>query len=359
MTSIFFSAESSCNFTDDLLGTWLSSQWDGMTFTPSQVTVADLDDLGRNVVFNCDTKLRKRYLLRSASPVLTNGSSADIVTCLFMNHTLSGVKYHYYHATSLLQLPSGASQPVRLVEPSGSPITISDTCTVPDFLIGSHDIMVKTDQFSAARENCPKPLLGNFYNYTVVVNENTTACDGSGSITVCDNDTRTLVVDYAQCPTTLFYSSSGTLSCVHWVSDGFVYYVNLLNTDVTVDNSETFRFTCVVLQHSHGTTFASQWPRGCHADQSPKSVPTSRGLMLFLKPSEICYVEELQDELTLLFIIMTGVMAVLLLLLCIGRYRQQHPSDVKLKEDKDSNQIASPRNRPDWTKRKTTQLPRC
>ena len=331
------------------MGSWRSSRWDDLTFTTSQVTIKHLSDLGTNVIFNCDTRNGRQYVIRTVDAVTYNESDVDIVACLFINHTLPGLKYQYYHATYRMGQNNENFQTVRLIS-RGSPASLSDICNIRHFVLGTHDILVNLDHLSSASLHCPQPMLANFVNYTVFLNLNTTVCDGSGSITVCNNDTSSVSVDYAQCDQTMFYSTSGELSCVYWVSDGEMYYVNLLNTDVTVDNSKTFHFTCLVIQHRHGTTVASQWPRQCQHSQTPTSVPSSLGFTMQLKIGQVCYIKHVGNRLTLLFIIISACVAVLLVLVCIGRYRQQHPSDVKVKDEEIVT--SDPLDRPVWRVRK-------
>ncbi|GFN77708.1 hypothetical protein PoB_000421400 [Plakobranchus ocellatus] len=198
----------SCSFPTGLTsGTWRSTRWDDLTFTSSQLTVPDLDDLGTNVVFNCDFNSGTKYLIRSASTVTILTNDVEIVACMDFSNGIDAIKTVYYHATNELFLPSGASQPVRLVAP-GTSITVSDTCTVTTYATGTHDLLIETDQISSSVITCPDPLLANFNNYTVTMSSTSTShCTASGGyISVCDQK-NTVQVDYSVCSTVILYSS--------------------------------------------------------------------------------------------------------------------------------------------------------
>ncbi|GFR57568.1 NADH dehydrogenase [ubiquinone] iron-sulfur protein 2, mitochondrial, partial [Elysia marginata] len=134
-------------------------------------------------------------------------------------------------------------EPVNLITPSSS-ITEANTCTVTSYTTGSEDMLVKTDQISAAAITCPDPLLANFSPYTVTKNSGT-ACGTSGSINVCSHTTN-VVVDYTSCSEVIYYSSGGSLNCVYYTNSGTTYYVHLMNLDNSVDNSATYYYTCLV-----------------------------------------------------------------------------------------------------------------
>ncbi|GFR84395.1 hypothetical protein ElyMa_000670700 [Elysia marginata] len=93
--------QASCSFPSGLTSTtWRSTRWDDLTFTSSQLTVPEMDDLGSNVIFNCDASSGTKYLLRSDSTVTILTNNVEIVACLDFSEGISAVKIVYYHATS-------------------------------------------------------------------------------------------------------------------------------------------------------------------------------------------------------------------------------------------------------------------
>ncbi|RUS79675.1 hypothetical protein EGW08_012559, partial [Elysia chlorotica] len=119
--------------------TWLSTRWDDLTFTATYITVPDMNDLGKDVVFFCELNSTTKFLIRSVNVVNILGIDYDIVACLDFPQGISAVKMIYYHATSEWFLPSGATQPVQLVSP-GAMKTIEDTCTMTTYRLGAHDL---------------------------------------------------------------------------------------------------------------------------------------------------------------------------------------------------------------------------
>ncbi|RUS79677.1 hypothetical protein EGW08_012561, partial [Elysia chlorotica] len=221
----------SCSFPSGLTSaTWRSTRWDDLTFTSSQLTVLDMDDLGTNVIFNCDLQSGTKYLIRSAKSMTIMGNNLEIVACLDFPQGISTVKTLYYHATS---------------------------------------------ELAASATRCPRPLLDIFTNYTVTKPQsNTTYCPAKGGLIDICNKTDTVHVDYSVCPTVVFYSKGGLLHCVYSTIDSDkMYYVNLLNLDSVVDNKLNYHYTCVRFFYTGSSVLSmTQVPRGCARGQYPTTL---------------------------------------------------------------------------------------
>ncbi|GFN77705.1 hypothetical protein PoB_000421100 [Plakobranchus ocellatus] len=194
-------AQCACTFPTDLTSTWRSSRWDDMTFTSSQVTVASMTNVGTNVVFDCESASGSKYLIRLL--MVSEVDKRSIAMICTRSMVWSGRLKCLATAETFLLTDN---QPVRLVTP-GSAISEANTCTVSSpYSTGSNDLLIKTDQTSAAAITCPDPLLANFAPYTVTKSSGATSCGTSGSINICSHTTN-VVVDYTSCSEVIYYSS--------------------------------------------------------------------------------------------------------------------------------------------------------
>ncbi|XP_041356819.1 uncharacterized protein LOC121374013 [Gigantopelta aegis] len=95
--------------------------------------------------------------------------------------------------------------------------------------------------------------------------------------------------DLTTCSTIVGYSTVGELYCVHSSSNsaGTIDYVVLYNTDVTISEPTTYRFTCMAYKKSGSTVQLTQSPKKCQASQSITAI-SSPGSVLVFTPSVTC-----------------------------------------------------------------------
>ncbi|KAL8580219.1 hypothetical protein ACOMHN_040000 [Nucella lapillus] len=296
LLSTFLHSSDGCVFPGDLSGVWRSSRWGDVTFSSNILTVTGIT-IG-TVTFECETLTGSIYILRSTTTVSVLNNVVDVVTCLDLRQ-LTSTKFYYYHSTSEVPFISGVTEPVKLVSPSSN-VNVTTACDVTaPYTAGTNHVLIKSGSESDAAVQCPDPLLANFNNYTIDKGSGA-QCGGVGYINVCD-DRKNIYMDYSVCSETVFYSSGGNLACVYTSSSGSTYYVNVYNSDSSVDGSNTFRFSCIVgsygtylryllgklgksenlksaqamMYGSDGYVYATQYPQTCADAQTATSVPSS------------------------------------------------------------------------------------
>ncbi|ESO93982.1 hypothetical protein LOTGIDRAFT_228664 [Lottia gigantea] len=261
--------EAACTFPSDMIDSWETSSMGTLTFiSDSQVSIPDV--LGTTRTFNCHVKTGSQYVLRSVDVVNTVfGTDLYGATCFEFTAVTTSVKYKYFHATQ----KSGTSPFQRFkYPPSTTDSTAANTCDETAASVGTHDFMIKNDSISSAVTRCPDAILGI---YTSTVDGQ---CSSNTTLNVCSNKEK-LSFDTTYCTNNVAYSSGGDLSCVYSVVDNGNTFLTLYNNDITTDESNTYKFTCMMMaiNGTNNIVQATQSPQHCLAAQT---IDTSAGTVV-------------------------------------------------------------------------------
>ncbi|XP_033742590.1 uncharacterized protein LOC117329019 isoform X3 [Pecten maximus] len=242
--------------------------------------------------FVCEENQGYKYLLKSTTTTLVFGSYIYGYLCIELRR-VSPYKYYYYLGTTVEQTVNehiyGRVAAVT--------VTMTDACNRAEPYEDSSFIMLVKDgaPYSTLGEASCTGLLANYGSVTVKDYTGATSCTGS-SVVGCSDRTRQQFT-YASCATSMVFSSGGLFMCMRATTYGDYIYLSLWNNDTTVDDSSTFRFTCMAISYGGGNAFLTVHPRYCKdASQTATSVPTPGIIMEFSSQTETC--EQIVDGAT-------------------------------------------------------------
>ncbi|KAK3576451.1 hypothetical protein CHS0354_025213 [Potamilus streckersoni] len=150
-------------------------------------------------------------------------------------------------------------------------------------------VMIKYGSESEAKQDCPSVIQGNYdYTYTLFDGSGEKCTNNDDMWNVCD-DRQLMTFNYSTCSQIMMHSHGGIVWCVANVKVGSTTYVMVYNNDTSVDNRNTYRFTCLAIDSD--ATHASVLPNNCTQNQSPSSFPlkhdgTTFGAKLTMKASD-------------------------------------------------------------------------
>ncbi|KAL8594572.1 hypothetical protein ACOMHN_002127 [Nucella lapillus] len=230
-----------------------------------------------DLVFQCHVLNGSYYIARSSESFSIYTVPYYVCTCWQLSKQPSD-RHLQYQATTKL---SSASDRNYKIYPIAFPIDPSTVCDVSTPFTGDTvSILVRNGTASSAKTTCPTSLWGK-YVYQLTDTSGTTSCDYTSWMDVCSS-TSTLTINTTLCTDVTLYSSGGTLYCMYSLQDSSAsdtYYVYLYNDDATVDDSTTYRFTCIVMRYTSSVTYMTQHPGECldSASQNATLMATSPG----------------------------------------------------------------------------------
>ncbi|XP_069129004.1 uncharacterized protein [Argopecten irradians] len=304
-------SDAACNFPDEITGVWYSADKGALSFNSTMIdnypifmsySVNSLD-------FVCEQNEGYKYLLKSTTTTLVFGSYIYGYICIELKR-ISPYKYYYYLGTTVEQtVNEHVYGRVAAVT-----VTMTDVCNRAEPYEDSSFIMLVKDghAFSSFGEASCTGLLANYGSVTVKDYTATTTCTGSSSVG-CTDRTRQQFT-YASCATSMMFSSDGLFMCMRAITYGDYIYLSLWNNDTTVDDSTTFRFTCMAISESGGVANVTMHPRYCKdASQTATSVPSPGVIMELSSQTETC--EQIVDGATyLMYIVIILIVAPILIL---------------------------------------------
>lgn len=281
-------ADSTCSLPTEWNGNWHDSYRGDIVFNHNtgQVTSGwKVDSYTSSVTsFTCVTEDNGYYLFKGDSFILLFSNNYNAFLCLKYTK-LTDYSYYYYIMADNEANANNERAYVSLYDASVTSFPIATYCSPSnDPATEEFHMLVKTGFESNVKQFFPEPLLGNFY-YTY--NDGSTTTCGANSIwDDCSNRTEA-VFNYTQCSTKVLYSTSGTLYCVQYFTSGSTYFVSVINSDASVTNPTTYRFTCMAVTKSGSTVYVSTNPGDCVAGQTSTTRTTNGGLAV-LNPYFVC-----------------------------------------------------------------------
>lgn len=212
--------------------------------------------------------------LRSHDTFEASGTTYYSFVCLkFSKLTEATYKYYSLHDTESL----AGEERVKL--------HISDNLTRFDEICDtnyayneeSYSILIKKG--TDPKSTCPNPILGKF-DYTITYPNGTTACVTDDDTWEGCKDNKIIELNYTACANLVAYSAGGKLSCVDSTeyNEDKDYQILVYNLDDTVDNVDTFKFSCIrVTKDGKEMSIA---PSYCRPGQTPYSFPQDSGVKI-------------------------------------------------------------------------------
>ncbi|KAK3576456.1 hypothetical protein CHS0354_025218 [Potamilus streckersoni] len=252
---------------------WHDSTKGDITFTNTTMSGWEFSTYGHTVTnWKCwDSTLfeTQGYLVLKLSDTISAQTPKSAYMCMKMTK-LSNNSYYYY----LVQAQNPLVGEERILTSDNDTLTdISTLCNMQHIEPKEQfHVLVKQGFQVASKQDCPNAVRGNF-DYTYRGSDNITRCQSTNDRwTVCQ-DNQTMTFDYSTCSQKMAYSNGGVVWCVASIVGSYTY-VMVYNNDTSVDNVNTFRFTCFAV--TNNGTFASMAPRNCTENQSPTAFATSQ-----------------------------------------------------------------------------------
>ncbi|XP_046375013.2 uncharacterized protein LOC124148116 [Haliotis rufescens] len=276
--------DGACSFPSHLSGTFDESVKGVLSFTSSQLMSYVLHTFG-TLNFNCDHQYSStQYVLKSATSFSYFSLNWDAYMCWDLTE-ISTDKFYFYESTDALSDAGGEN--VKMYISGASPV-YSDVCSTSSYTAGTYRFLMRNDTISSSKVACPYQF-ENYWTYSI----------SNGSVDTCSSnetqlngclDTTAFTFNYTLCSSYLLYSSGGSVNCLYNYTSGSTTYLTTYNADYSVDDTSTYRFTCLVLDLSSSTSIsASQYPRSCQVNQSATSVPSPGNSLVFTFNAS-CYV---------------------------------------------------------------------
>ncbi|XP_021347576.1 uncharacterized protein LOC110446646 [Mizuhopecten yessoensis] len=259
--------------------------------------------------FACEENQGYKYLLKSTTTTLVFGSYIYGYLCIDLRR-VSQYKYYYYIGTTVEQTVNEHIYG----RVAATTVTMADACNRAEPYEESTYVMLVKDgaAYSSLGEASCTGLLANYGSITVQDYTGATSCSGS-SVNGCSDRTQ-LQFTYASCATSMVFSSGGLFMCMRATTYGDYIYLALWNNDTTVDDSSTYRFTCMAISLDGSNAYVTEYPRYCKdTSQTSVAVPTPGLIMQFSGQTETC--EIIVDGATyLMFIVIMVTLGPLVIL---------------------------------------------
>ncbi|KAK3576460.1 hypothetical protein CHS0354_025222 [Potamilus streckersoni] len=130
-------------------------------------------------------------------------------------------------------------------------------------------LLVKSGYQAQARQDCPNPIRGNF-DYVYYDANGATNCNSTSDKWQVCIDNKTMIFDYTTCSQLMAFSAGGSVWCMASVTKTNTY-VMVYNNDTTIDNNNTYRFSCFAVSQSSNSSSLS--PKNCSESQTPETFP--------------------------------------------------------------------------------------
>ncbi|XP_055958873.1 uncharacterized protein LOC126830165 [Patella vulgata] len=268
LTLLFFvislkaDVSASCTFPPGLEGTFDSTREGTLEFnttTYGKFTISTQSQTFPELEFECHIHSGTQYVSKSAAFTIFS-SDFYAYMCLDINQVSSNL-YYYYYGTQ--PLPQANNARVKIYPISTVVDSVNNVCDETTPYTQPYSILLKNDSIvTEDMQTLPADLLG-YFNY-VLDDGSANSCENQTTYLDTCTNTSTLMFDYNICNRTTMYSDSGVLYCLYYdqPTPG-TYYVTLYNNDTTVDNTNTFRYTCVIFEKGSDISYATQYPLEC------------------------------------------------------------------------------------------------
>ncbi|CAG2223197.1 unnamed protein product [Mytilus edulis] len=163
---------------------------------------------------------------------------------------VSNVTYYYYLGTNYEVF----AQDNLFGDSTGGTVTFEDVCNRPyPYEKQTFVMLVKADAYDNGllTTRCPDDLLAIFQSVNITLSDGTktTSCPGN-TLDVCANRTTVSFGYNDTCPLLLNKPLSFT-------------YLGFWNQDNTVDDTNTYRFSCFAFKKEGGTVYSTETPKFC------------------------------------------------------------------------------------------------
>lgn len=265
--------------------TWLDSAQGELVFTTDGMTgfTTRTYNTGENTTsWTCqqETFSTTRIIVARSASTFSAFSTLWYTYICFKFTDITNVSYRYY---LLRAQEADAGQYRILVNPSYN-LTINDVCNATTGATGQEFVTVmKKGSEATAFITCPSLLHGRFdFNYTNSVG--TVSCNNASNpehMNVCTD--RTQLAFDVPCATRSIVYASGSVFCVASLTVGTDTFIQLYNNQTTVDNSNTFRFSCMALS-STGLAATIVY-KNCTKHQTSSYVPRNHNQTIVIGAS--------------------------------------------------------------------------
>ncbi|XP_069131028.1 uncharacterized protein [Argopecten irradians] len=285
--SLFRSIDSTCTLPTELTGDWISAHKGELNFSNDSTLVYNYPMYMSATVnalnFSCDQQSGRRYLLKSTGPVSAFNSYIDAYICIEL-YRVSAYKYYYYLGTA----ESNTNNDHVYGRAAGLAVNITDACNrVEPYEDSTFIALVKSGAVESglADATCPSDLLATYTDITLT--SGVSACSGN-SEDACANKVL-MQYTYESCASGMVFSANGSFHCIFSVESGSTTYLALWNDDVTVDDSSTFRFTCLAFRKTGNIVYATEYPGYCKNASQDSLTVTSPGInVIYSSQSATC-----------------------------------------------------------------------
>lgn len=251
--------------------TWEMKGW-GFLVGSANISVWEIVDNTRFDKQNDDDTDFGYLALRAREPFDSNGNTYYSFVCLKFSEVSEGIyKYYSLHDED----PIAGGERVKL-HGTDDLTKFNDICdTAYAYNEAHYSILVKKG--TDPKSTCPNPILARF-DYKLEYPNGTMACAGDKDLWDGCKDNTVLEFNYTACGDRIAYSEGGKLSCI--VSTEYNtdkdYQILVYNLDETVDNIDTFRFSCIrVTEDGKEMSVA---PSYCRSGQTPYNFPQDNGV---------------------------------------------------------------------------------
>ncbi|OWF38048.1 uncharacterized protein LOC110466719 isoform X2 [Mizuhopecten yessoensis] len=291
--SLFGYTGSSCTFPTELTGDWISSHKGEITFSNESTHVYNYPMYMSATVnalnFSCDQQSGRKYLLKSVGAVEAFSSYIDAYVCIEL-YRVSAYKFYYYIGTA----ESSTNSDYVYGRVNGTVVDITEACNRAEPYEDSTFVtLVKSGAVDSGKADatCPDDLLASYTNITYTDHAGASACSGN-SENGCSNKVL-MTYTYESCTSGSVFSANGSFHCIHSLTSGSTTYLSVWNDDVTVDDSSTYRFTCLAFKKEGTTIYATEYPRFCKdTTQSSTTVASPGIVVVFESRSTTCVLTE-------------------------------------------------------------------
>ncbi|KAL3880367.1 hypothetical protein ACJMK2_032611 [Sinanodonta woodiana] len=258
-------------------GTFISSTRG--TWATTNTTIANykftIGSYTTTITLTCYSKFdTNRYIFYNYYQVFNN-VFLNVYTCLDIRDSTYSNKYYFYEAT-------------ELDTNSGDYFTADSTnvCNRANYLTAVETkVVIKQGTYDTNKIYCPNIILGNYTYNTTGDYSDMDSCNNTQQLTFKKNKA-----------TYVALSSLGNLRCMYSGTGTYVYLLTFNNE--TVDNTNTYQFTCFAFSFSgYGSVvYASQRPQSCSSSQTPISADSTAGKTFIFTPYVTCPINETSTE---------------------------------------------------------------
>ncbi|XP_069128925.1 uncharacterized protein [Argopecten irradians] len=328
--------DGACTFPSAFQNTWVTNTRGTWTVNSSSISnfPAQVQVSGQELfTMDCEVMHSGFYVLKSQeSRTLFGGSDYNVVACLYLQEQ-SPYSFLYSLLTAEFSVTSTVTERVTVLAVTASSLNASLICSDTAYDTAGERVHVAllNGSESLGKTDCPSLLQGHF---TYVG----TTCN-STSVDVC-TDTGQISYNTTACTQNTIYSQNGTLDCVYHNTIGSYTYVTVYNEDTSVDNSNYYAFSCLVVSEAGVYTYASVKPTECEANQVPTSTPTGGYTTVFEETAACTTSTTSSEDLTYLYVIigiivLLLIIAFIILIICCCKCRKKR-KDVESADDSES-----------------------